>query len=129
MHIDQSQLSIQKIDQSHSLAKVNQSNFSSDDANYVLDVCDFSRQEGLIKTVIKIPHSSQSEKSVHNSDQSQLSIAEHPALAASNSLDSSSSSRASERLLPEIPNNVINNSTLDAVLAAADSGRKILNSF
>ena len=111
----------------HSSVKVNQSYFSSDDANYVLDVCDFSRQEGLIKTVIKIPHSSQSEKSVHSSDQSQFS--EHPALAASNSLDSSSSSRASERLLPEIPNNVINNSTLDAVLAAADSGRKILNSF
>ena len=38
---------------------------SSDDANYVLDVCDFSKQEGMIKTVIKIPHSSsQSERAL-----------------------------------------------------------------
>ena len=88
---------------------------SADDANYVLDVCDFSRREGPIKTVIKIPHSSQEDPPQPP----------HPPLAASSSLESSrsgSTSRASERLLPEIPKILTSGCRLDAVLAATEPG-------
>ena len=91
---------------------------SADDANYVLDVCDFSRREGPIKTVIKIPHSSSQEEP-------QPAQPGHLPLAASSSLESSrsgSTSRASERLLPEIPKILTSGCRLDAVLAVTEPG-------
>ena len=92
---------------------------SSDDA--VLDVCDFSRREGLIKTVIRIPHGGQED------------TRPHPPLASTSSVESSSSTRtsgASERLLPEIPRSVMMTASetqspggrLETVLSAAASG-------
>lgn len=96
---------------------------SADDANYVLDVCDFSRREGPIKTVIKIPHSSSSS---HSHSQEEMMVPPpHPPLAASSSLESSrsgSTSRSSERLLPEIPKILSSGCRLDAVLAATEPG-------
>ena len=92
---------------------------SADDANYVLDVCDFSRREGPIKTVIKIPHSSSTSQSTEDP------LPAHPPLAAASSLESSGSgspSRASERLLPEIPKMLTSGCRLDAVLAATEAG-------
>ena len=90
---------------------------SADDANYVLDVCDFSRREGPIKTVIKIPHTA--------SDRPEQVVGQHAPLASSSSLESS----RSERLLPEIPKNLTPAPTsacrLDAVLAAGDSGLEL----
>ena len=72
---------------------------SSDDA--VLDVCDFSRREGKIKTVIRIPHNS--------GGQPELDTMPHPPLASTSSVESAASVRtgASERLLPEIPRSVM----------------------
>ena len=94
---------------------------SADDANYVLDVCDFSRREGPIKTVIKIPHSSSQEEP----QPAQPAQPGHLPLAASSSLESSrsgSTSRASERLLPEIPKIFNSGCRLEAVLAATEPG-------
>ena len=97
---------------------------SSDDA--VLDVCDFSRREGLIKTVIRIPH---------NSSGGQEDTRPHPPLASTSSVESSASGAtstrtgASERLLPEIPRSVMMRASetqspggrLETVLTAATS--------
>ena len=64
----------------------------------MLDVCDLSRREGAIKTVIRIPPGPGEEGG-----------GAHPALAPTSSVDSSrssgadSGSRAGERILPEIP--------------------------
>ena len=62
----------------------------------MLDVCDLSRREGAIKTVIRIPPGPGEEGG-----------GAHPALAPTSSVDSSRSSGADsggrERILPEIP--------------------------
>ena len=100
-----------------SSSHLHQLNTSSDEA--VLDVCDFSRREGLIKTVIKIPSNTN-----NTSQEDKHSDYTHPPLAASSSIESSTTSgansRASERLLPEIPKNLLTTGRLDAVLAATD---------
>lgn len=90
---------------------------SADDANYVLDVCDFSRREGPIKTVIKIPHT--------GTDSAEELVAHHAPLVSSSSLESS----RSERLLPEIPKITSDPSgcRLDAVLAAGEAGLDLAN--
>ena len=74
---------------------------------------------------IRIPHSTGSSQSqddvLHHIGDSLL----HPPLAATSSIESSTSgatSRASERLLPEIPKNILTTGRLDAVLAASDPG-------
>lgn len=91
-------------------------NHSADDANYVLDVCDFSRREGPIKTVIKIPPGGHQQigcgsKESQSLDEKICRPGEpHPPLVPSSSVDSSrsgSGSRGSERLLPEIPKNLL----------------------
>ena len=93
-----------------------QSGQSADDTA-VLDVCDFSRREGPIKTVIRIPHS-QEDKEVSRP---------HPPLASTSSVESAASTRTStsERLLPEIPRSVMMTASetqsprLETALAAA----------
>ena len=95
---------------------------SSDDA--VLDVCDFSRREGQIKTVIRIPHTS-------SGGQPELDTRPHPPLASTSSVESAASVRtgASERLLPEIPRSVMMTASgtqspggrLETVLTAASA--------
>jgi len=89
---------------------------SADDANYVLDVCDFSRREGPIKTVIKIPPGGHQQigcgaKESHSLEEKLHRVGElHPPLVPTSSVDSSrsgSGSRGSERLLPEIPKNAL----------------------
>ena len=111
-----------------STTNANKHQHSADDANYVLDVCDFSRQEGLIKTVIKIPHTSASQDKLNNIGGEEKS---HPQLVPTISFDSSASvtsgatSRASERLLPEIPKNMETSSRLDAVLASKENGLEV----
>ena len=97
---------------------------SAQDDTAVLDVCDFSRREGLIKTVIRIPHNSGPDPD----------LGSHPALAATSSVESAASARTGassgaperERLLPEIPRlqqpdlgTSTSTSRLDAVLAEA----------
>jgi len=91
-------------------------NHSADDANYVLDVCDFSRREGPIKTVIKIPPGGHPQigcgsKESQSLEEKMHRVGElHPPLAPTSSVDSSrsgSGSRGSERLLPEIPKNAL----------------------
>ena len=88
---------------------------SADDANYVLDVCDFSRREGPIKTVIKIPPGGHQQigcgvKEALEEEQMDRMGELHQPLAQTSSVDSSrsgSGSRGSERLLPEIPKNAL----------------------
>jgi len=94
-------------------------NHSADDANYVLDVCDFSRREGPIKTVIKIPPGGHPQigcgsKESQSLDEKMYRVGElhavHAPLVPTSSVDSSrsgSGSRGSERLLPEIPKNAL----------------------